>query len=71
MLTESAPGAFAKCMAACRFFFKQVKAGIITFMNHRGNREILFFIDLCGMALISISTLCGYGKPYEHHSSKQ
>lgn len=53
------------------FFGKQVKVGVITFMNHCGNREILFFIDLCSMALISISTLSGYGKPCEHHSFKQ
>lgn len=29
------------------FFGKRVKMGVMTFMNHGGNREILF-IDLCG-----------------------
>lgn len=69
------PGAqkehLASVLLHAGFFGTQVKVGVITFMNHCGNREILFFIDLCSMALISISTLSGYGKPYEHHSFKQ
>lgn len=57
------------CVQIC--FGMQVKVGVITFMNHWGNREIIFFIDLCTIALISVSTLCSYGKLYGHYSFKQ
>lgn len=35
---------------------------IITFMKHCGNREILFFIDLCSTLLMPINTEASHGK---------
>lgn len=70
------PGAHEEHLASLSlhadcFFGKQVKVGVITFMNHCGNREILFFIDLCSIALIPVGTRCSYRKLYEHYSFRQ
>lgn len=74
-VSRCCPGAHREHLAGISLlqicFGMQVKVGVITFMNHWGNREIIFFIDLCTIALISVSTLCSYGKLYGHYSFKQ